>query len=161
MNNKLKLFLDVGNAVLIKAIEVISQNGYLPYIVCKTDCIDGLPEHLYSEKFITLDVSTTATGEFNLTDTYFFLDVRFSGKEHTLDIPLVSIVCVNAVSPEGAILGFTPNAGVATSQETYKDYMNYCETKGYDNVTSGHNGNKTISDEIQPKPRPDYLKRIK
>lgn len=151
MQKDLKAFIKLHCDIVVKAIESMSLSGYQPNIICFTESIKGLPEHLYSEKFITLDVSTEAVGAFSITDDYLNIDVRFSGKKQSLFIHLLAIISVVGKEGEKPIIRIDPSNSIIISEDLTKRFIHYCQ-----------NGDTETTEQQEPKPKTKpHLTRIK
>lgn len=153
MKPDLKLFVTLRTKLIEKTIEVISTEGFLPHITCFTEPIYGLPEHLYSEKTIFLNIAPEAIGSFCIAEDYISVSVRFSGKSNLLMIPLLSVVDVIGIDPNTSkpVLIFDVNNGFGVSNDLIQRYIDLCE-----------NGDmETKPEEAPPVKQKPHLVRIK
>lgn len=130
MKKDLKAFTKLRSDLIIKSIESISLSGYEPHITCFTDAISGLPEHLYSEKFIVLDVSAQAVGNFVIFDDCIEVQLKFSGVNTTLIVQLLGVINVSGVENNVSVITYIPNNGFVVSKDLTKSFIELCENGG-------------------------------
>jgi stringent starvation protein B len=127
MQKDLKAFIKLRCDIINKTIESISLSGYEPNIICLTESIKDLPEHLYSEKFITLNVSVEAVGAFSITDEYLNIEVKFSGKTKSLFIPLLAIIIIYGKEDGIPIIRIDLNNSIIASEDLTRRFIDYCK----------------------------------
>ena len=79
---------------------------------------EGIPEHHIKNGCVTLDVSPSAVGMFNMSDGFIHTQIRFSGKLTDLFIPVGIVVNLSALSVDME----------AIHKETFLPYINQAET---------------------------------
>ncbi len=82
---------------LLRALyEWCSDQGYTPYIVVHVDARTRVPRAFVRDGKITLNISVNATDQLKMNNDWIEFNARFSGRLHTLEIPVSNVLAIYA-----------------------------------------------------------------